>query len=98
MDIEKNKTIAGLSYLLFFLPLIVCPDSEFGKFHANQALLLWIVSAVGGIVVSNIPVISWILSPLFGLAILIFGIVGMVNAFNGKAEELPFIGHYRIIK
>lgn len=24
-DIEKNKTIAGLAYLLFFLPLITCP-------------------------------------------------------------------------
>ena len=25
-DIENNKTMAGLAYLLFFLPLIVCPN------------------------------------------------------------------------
>jgi hypothetical protein len=35
-DIEKNKTMAGLAYLLFFLPLVACPDSPFGRFHANQ--------------------------------------------------------------
>lgn len=41
-DIEKNKTMAGLAYLLFFLPLIACPESRYAKFHANQALLLLI--------------------------------------------------------
>jgi len=34
-DIEKNKTMAGLSYFIFFLPLIACPDSKYAKFHAN---------------------------------------------------------------
>lgn len=33
-DIEKNKTMAGLAYLLFFLPLIACPESRYAKFHA----------------------------------------------------------------
>lgn len=27
-DIEKGKTMAGLSYLLFFLPLVACPESK----------------------------------------------------------------------
>lgn len=46
-DIQKNKTMAGLAYLLFFLPLVACPESEYGKFHANQSLLLWLVAIVG---------------------------------------------------
>ncbi|NLA78908.1 MAG: hypothetical protein GX845_05135, partial [Erysipelothrix sp.] len=37
-DIEKNKTMAGLAYLIFFLPLVAAPESKFGKFHANQGL------------------------------------------------------------
>ena len=53
-DIEKNKTMAGLAYLIFFLPLIVCPDSKYGKFHANQGLLLLITSIVGTVVLSII--------------------------------------------
>ena len=42
-DIEKNKTMAGLAYLIFFLPLLACPDSKYGRYHANQALLLFIL-------------------------------------------------------
>ncbi len=97
-DIEKNKTMAALAYLLFFLPLIVCPDSEFGKFHANQALILWIVGIVGGAVLGFVPFIGWIITRLLSAFLLIIGILGMINAFNGKAEELPIIGGYRIIK
>ena len=42
-DIEKNKVVAALAYIIFFLPLMVCPESPFGKFHANQGLVLLIV-------------------------------------------------------
>lgn len=45
-DIEKNKTIAGLSYFLFFLPLIACPESGYAKFHANQSLILLITGVM----------------------------------------------------
>lgn len=97
-DIEKGKTMAGLAYFIFFLPLIVCPDSAFGKFHANQALLLLITGVVGSVVLSFIPVIGWLLLPFFSLAILIFAIMGLVNGLQGKAKRLPLIGKYTIIK
>lgn len=97
-DIEKNKTMAGLSYIIFFLPLLVCPDSKYGKFHANQALLLLIVSVIGNIVLGFIPVIGWMLLPVYAVAILIMGIMGLVNGFGGKVKQLPLIGKYTIIK
>ncbi|MDF2989439.1 MAG: putative rane protein [Eubacterium sp.] len=97
-DIEKNKTMAGLSYIIFFLPLLVCPESKFGKFHANQALILLIVGIVGNIILGFIPIIGWLLLPLFVVAVLIFGIIGLVNGFGGKAKKLPIIGKYTIIK
>lgn len=31
-NIGKNKTMAGLPYLLFFLPLITCPESGMTNF------------------------------------------------------------------
>jgi len=34
-DVEKNKVMAGLAYILFFLSPIACPDSKYGKVHAN---------------------------------------------------------------
>jgi uncharacterized membrane protein len=97
-DVEKNKVISALAYILFFLPLVVCPESSFGKFHANQGLLLLIVGFAGSIVLGIIPVIGWIILPLFSLIVFIFGIMGLIGALNGKAKELPIIGKYRIMK
>lgn len=97
-DIEKNQTMAGLSYLLFFLPLIVCPESRYARFHANQALLLWITGIAGSVILSIIPVISWILLPIFGLGVLALGIMGLINGLGGKSKRLPLIGKFDIIK
>ncbi len=97
-DIEKNKTMAGLSYFLFFLPLIVCPESQYAKFHANQALLLLITGIAGNVILGIIPIIGWMLMPIFGIAILILGIMGIINGFGGKAKPLPVIGKITILK
>ena len=97
-DIEKNKTMAGLAYLLFFLPLIACPESRYAKFHANQALLLLITGIVGNVILGIIPVIGWMLMPIFGIGVLILGIMGLVNGFGGKAKQLPIIGKFTILK
>lgn len=97
-DIEKNKTMAGLAYLLFFLPLITCPESGYAKFHANQALLLWIAGIAGTVILGIIPIIGWMLIPVFGIGVLILGIMGLVNGFGGKAKRLPLIGKFDILK
>lgn len=108
-DIEQNKTMAGLAYLLFFLPLIACKDSPYGRFHANQGLLLLLLSIVGSIALSVVTgifiAISWRLFWLssflygaFGLLIIFLLISGLINGLNGKAKQLPFIGGIEIIK
>lgn len=97
-DIDSNKTMAGLAYILFFLPLIVCPDSKYAKFHANQSLLLLIVAIAGNIVLSIIPLIGWILIPVYALAVFILFVIGLVNGFSGKAKRLPIFGKFDILK
>ena len=37
-DIRENKLKAGLGYLVFFLPLVLCKDSKLGRHCANQGL------------------------------------------------------------
>ena len=96
-DIEKNKTIAGLAYFVFFLPLLVCPESKYAKFHANQALLLFIAAVAGNVILGTIPVLGWIILPFYVIAVIVLGVMGLVNGFGGKAKELPIIGKYRII-
>lgn len=108
-DIEQNKVISGLAYIIFFLPLLVCPKSKFGKFHSNQSLLLLIVGLIGNVIItilsSFIAIYSVLLSLFLGLISLAFGItifvlfiIGLINAFNGRAKELPIIGSLRILK
>ncbi len=97
-DIEASKTMAGLAYIIFFLPLIVCPGSAYGKFHANQGLLLLIVSFAGSMIFSFIPIIGWIMLPFFGIAVFVFFVMGLINALQGKAKRLPIFGKINIIK
>ena len=35
-DIEKNKIMAVLAYIIFLIPLLAAKDSPFAKFHTNQ--------------------------------------------------------------
>ncbi len=97
-DIEKNKTMAGLSYFIFFLPLLVCPDSKYAKFHANQGLILFIAAIAGNAILGFIPVIGWMLIPIYGLGVLALGIMGLINGLGGKATRLPLIGGFDLIK
>lgn len=106
MDIERNKVVCGLSYLgiLFFLPLVACPDSMFGKFHANQALIIFIAEAVvsiAGTALRFMPFTGWssaIIGTVGGLICGIFALMGLIFAFQGKAMEMPIIGSIKIIK
>ena len=97
-DIEKNKTMAGLSYILFFLPLIVCPESRFGRFHANQALILLLLGIIGSFILGLIPIIGWILLPVFSILVFVLAIMGLIAGFNGQPKELPIIGKYKLLK
>ena len=101
--------------LLFFLPLVSAPDSRFGRYWANQGLIilliqlallvLWLI--VGGFLwlLSLIPFIGILFSVLriaVGIllaAVALFCIVyAMVFAAKGRAKDVPFLGHMRIIK
>jgi len=110
-EIEQSKVISALAYLgiLFFLPLVVQPVTRYGKFHANQGLLLLLTSIAGGIVISILSalfmVISWrmlflssILYTVFYIGVAALAVLGIVNALQGKAKPLPVIGKLTLIK
>ncbi len=96
-DIEKNKVMAVLAYILFFIPLLAAKDSKFARFHTNQGLVLFIGGIIAS-VVAVIPVIGWIVAPIAGLVITVLAIIGILNALNGRAKELPVIGKFKILK
>lgn len=104
-DLEANKFKAGLGYFVFFLPLILCTDSKLGRHCANQGLLLWIASALIGLllrILAGIPLLGWIFGLVAGLASLAEFLIALLCFLqlmtNERAPEIPFIGVFRIIQ
>lgn len=103
MDVEKNKVMAIIGYIipiLFFIPLLSeeSKKSPFAKFHANQQLVL-LISAFIVNIAGMIPILGWFIILPFGcLAILIIALIGIINAAKGEMKKLPIIGGFEIIK
>lgn len=110
-DISDNKVMGVLAYfgILFLIPLLAAPNSRFARFHANQGLILFILEIAYGIVQAILSALFFAISWRFGYAMAtilgllwivlgVFAIIGIVNAAQGKAKELPIIGKFKIIK
>ena len=111
-DIEKNKAMAILSYIIALIPYLVEKDSKWVRFHAVQGMNIFIVAVVISVIttiistiIGIIPVIGSIVSTLIGivsaiisLGIFIISIMGIISVCNGEAKELPIFSKIKIIK
>lgn len=105
-DIQNNKVMAILAYLswLVLIPLIAAKDSKFARFHCNQGIVLAIIEIVIWAIfgaLSFIPLVGWIfivINSVLSLGCFALAVIGIINAANGKAKELPLIGHIKLIK
>lgn len=109
-DIENNMAMAILSYLswLVLIPLLAAKNSKFARYHANQGLVLAIAELAFGVAYGIVSAIILAISlrlafivsiiGLLGLVFLALSIIGIVNAANGRAKELPIIGKIKLIK
>jgi len=97
-EVEEGKIFAFLAYLLsiigFLIVLLAKKDNKFAMYHAKQSLVLFIVYIVGWIILAFIPFLGWALLPIWWILMLIFTIIGIVNALTGKEKPLPIMGKY----
>ncbi len=96
-DIAENKLLAAVAGipLLFWVPLVACGNSAFGKFYANQGLILTILSVVCGVIggiLGMIPIVGAIVGAALGLVCLAILLLLVISAATGKAREIPIIG------
>ncbi len=98
VDIEKNKVMGILAYILFLIPMLAAKESKFAMYHANQGLVLFLcmvtISIAGGV----IPIIGHLLIPLGQLGGLILIVMGIINASKGEMKPLPLIGGITLLK
>lgn len=89
----KNIGMAVVAYLLFFVPLLTDSKNDpFVKYHVKQGLVLFITSFIV-MIIARMPVIGWFFW-LFNIAILVWFILGIINAIRGKEKPLPLIGQF----
>lgn len=81
-EIQKSKVVCALSYLgiLFFLPLVVYPDSRYGRFHANQGLVAFIFYCIVNVVRS---LLSLMINLIFWNNYVGGIVAGLVSLLNG---------------
>lgn len=109
-DAMVKKVLFSLCYLwgiLFFIPLIMYKDDDEAKTHANEGLVLLLISIVGnalcgiftGIFMGNaIGTTFSILLGVFNVLVLLLGILGIVNVVTENGRSLPVIGTIKLIK
>ena len=103
-DVGKSSTgmqpnfAALLSYvfgvitgLIFFL---VEKESPFVKFHAMQSICFSVAVFVLSVVLMFIPVLGWFVLMLLQIAVFVFWIICMVQAYQGKLYKLPVVGDF----
>lgn len=86
--VGNDKLFSILAYIgiLWIIGLVAAPEKDhaFTKNHVNNGLILFLAGIVCGI----IPVIGWICS----IVVLVFAIMGIVAAAQGKTYTIPVIG------
>jgi uncharacterized membrane protein len=91
-EIEAGKTMAWVSYLIFFIPLLMedMRKNKFAMYHTEQAIVLFILNIVIGIVSTITCGIGLILYiPWF-----VFLIMGIIAAAKGEVKPIPLVGSF----
>jgi uncharacterized membrane protein len=92
----EDKTVAILSYLTLFgfIAAIVIHNNkktQLGAFHLRQVLGFFL-TGFAAIVLMIIPIIGWLLLPLFGLAMVVLWVMGLLSAIKGEMKPMPIVG------
>ncbi len=84
--------VLGLITGIIFLVLEPYNRNPFIRFHAFQSIFSHIAVIVVIAVVSMVPGLNIVLTPLLGLGAVVLWVLLMVQAYQGKKWKLPVIG------
>ena len=91
--VEEGRGLAWLSYLglLVIIPILLQKDNPFTRYHIQQGLALLIFAIIWN-VIWIIPFIGFIVGWIGWVAIIVFTVMGIINALTGKETPLPLLG------
>lgn len=88
MDAKTTGIVAYLTWIGLLIAFLA-GDKEGGKFHLNQALVLFLFGLAGAI-----PFIGWV----WDVFVFVCWIIGFISACQGEEKEVPLLGKIKIIK
>ena len=98
-EIADGKVFAILCYAINFVGLpfwlvpLIMRNNDFSLYHSKQCLIMWLIG-VAASVIAIIPCVGWVIAIVAILGLLVFNVMGLINAINAKAKPLPLIGVY----
>ena len=97
---KKSNTAAVAAYITwvgFIIALVIRDKTDpFTTQHINQALIINILSVIGG-ALAILPFVGGIISGIVNFVVLICWALGVFRAVPWSTEPLPVIGEIRII-
>ena len=96
--IDEGKTMAIISYIFTPIGLLIAylmnndKNNAFVKFHIGQSVRLAILGVANYALGRILPYSMGFITSIISLGILVFMILGIINAVNGKVQKLPIIG------
>ena len=89
-EIEAGKTMALVSYLIFWLPFVIeeSRKNKFVMYHTQQSIVIVIAYAIAGV----IAVITCGIGLILFIPVLVFQIMGIVYAIQGDVKPIPLVG------
>lgn len=94
--LQDNKTIAIIAYITWIgllVAFIMNKDKQdpFVKFHIRQNLGLFVIGILSGLL-NFIPTVGAMISYVVFAILFVLWIIGLLSAFNGKANPIPVVG------
>lgn len=76
-----ERLISSLTYIIFFLPMVMLEKTEFTIFHAKQALTVFLLFFLT-LFIRLIPFLGWILAWLIAIALAIITVFLIIKAYQ----------------
>jgi uncharacterized membrane protein len=91
-EAESGKGMAIVAYLVFFVPFLIddAKKNRFVMYHTEQAIVLLIVN----LAVTILGIVTCGFGFILSIPVLVFYVLGIINAVNGEAKPLPLIGQF----
>lgn len=105
-DIEQNKAMACLAYIIAPVPYFTEEKSKWVRYHSIQGMNFFIifvlscllVSIINSLILFPFPFLKGILRTILYTFGIIYSLIGIINVCNGEAKELPIINKFKFIK